>query len=82
MICYRCKNVHVCPTFQGLYNASKNFSINDCKYFKEEPSCKYKKIAENDDLMHIIYDYFLGQVEIDVTDEEVVKVIKRELINL
>lgn len=82
MICYRCKKVHDCPTFQTLYNASKDFSINDCKYFYEELSCKYKKLAENDNLMHLIYDYFLGQLEVDVAEEEVVRVIKRELLNL
>ena len=82
MICYRCKRVHICPMFQRLYNASKDFSINDCKDFDEELSCKYKKLAENDDLMHLIYDYFLGQLEVDVAEEEVVRAIKRELLNL
>ena len=82
MICYRCKNIHKCASFQTLYDTSKDFSINDCKHFDEELSCKYKKIAENDDLMHLIYDYFLGQVEVDATEEEVVRVIKRELLKL
>lgn len=82
MICYRCKRGRICPLFQRLYNASKDFSINDCKDFDEELSCKYKKIAENDDLMHLIYDYFLGQVEVNATEEEVVRVIKRELLGL
>ena len=82
MICYRCKNVHSCLTFQTLYDASKDFFINDCKNFDEALSCKYKKLAENDNLMHLIYDYFLGQVEVDATEEEVVKVIKRELLAL
>lgn len=82
MICYRCKRVHICPIFQRLYNASKDFSINDCKNFDEELSCKYKKLAENDDLMHLIYDYFLGQVEVDATEEEVVRVIKKALLEL
>lgn len=82
MICYRCKKIYTCPTFQRLYDTSKDFSINDCKYFDEELSCKYKKIAENDELMHLIYDYFLGQVEVDATQEEVVRVIKRALLDL
>ena len=82
MICYRCKNIHSCPLFQRLYNISKDFSINDCQGFDEALSCKYKKIAENDDLMHLIYDYFLGQVEVDATEEEVVRVIKRALLEL
>lgn len=82
MICYRCKKAHTCPVLQRLYDTSKDFSINDCKNFDEEPSCKYKKIAENDNLMHLIYDYFLGQVEVDATEEEVVRVIKKALLGL
>ncbi|MBO5828812.1 MAG: hypothetical protein J6R59_10245 [Paludibacteraceae bacterium] len=82
MICYRCKKIHDCTAFQTLYNTSKDFSVNDCKHFDEELSSKYKKLAENDNLMHLIYDYFLGQVEVDATEEEVVRVIKNALLNL
>ena len=82
MICYRCKNVHVCSAFQTLCDVSKDFSINDCKHFDEALECKYKKLADNDDLMHLIYDYFLDKLEIDVAEEEVVRVIRRELLKL
>ena len=82
MICYHCENVKYCPTYKMLYGKSKDFSINECKDFNEVSKYKYRHIAENDELMHLIYDYFLGQVEVDATEEEEVRVIKRELLNL
>ena len=82
MVCYRCKKVRTCSIFQTLYNTSANFSINDCQNFDKETSCKYRKLAENDNLMRLIYDYFLGQLEVAITEEVAVKAIKRELLNL
>ena len=82
MICYYCEKVQSCPTYRKLYNISKDFSINDCKDFDEVSKYKYRHIAEHDELMHLIYDYFLGQVEVDATEEEVVRVIKNALLEL
>ena len=83
MICYRCKNIRTCTVFQALYNMSKDFAINGCDDFDEALELKYKKLAENDELMRLIYDYFLDNLNIyDVSEEEVVRVIKRELLNL
>ena len=82
MICYRCKKVGLCPMFGKLCNISKDFAINDCKEFDEVSKYKYRHIAEHDELMHLIYDYFLGQVEVDASEEEVVRVIKRALLEL
>jgi hypothetical protein len=42
---------------------SKDFCINDCKDFDDASTYKYRKIAENDDLMKLIYDYFTGNVK-------------------
>ena len=82
MICYRCEKVGLCPIYRKLYNISKDFAINDCKEFDEVSKYKYRHIAEHDELMHLIYDYFLGQVEVDASEEEVVRVIKKALLEL
>lgn len=81
MICYKCENVKYCPTYKMLYSKSKDFTINDCEDFDEASKYKYRHIAENDDLMHLIYDYFLGQVEVDATEEEVVRVIRNAMLD-
>lgn len=81
MICYRCKKLIECPTFKTLYSMSKDFNINDCKLYDEISADKYKKIAEHDDLMHLIYDYFTGQVD-GYSDEEAREAIRTAMFNL
>ena len=71
MICYHCQKAKECPTFRTLHTISKDFSINDCKDYDSADSYKYKKIAEKDSLLRLIYDYFTGQVEGEYSDEEV-----------
>ena len=63
MICYHCTKASGCSVFRSLYSISKDFCINDCRDFDDASAYKYKKIAENDDLMRLIYDYFTGNVE-------------------
>lgn len=75
MICYHCQKTRECPIFRKLYTMSKDFSINDCKDYEPVKPYKYKKIAANDALLRLIYDYFTGQVEGGYSDEEVRKVI-------
>lgn len=70
MVCYSCEKVGGCPIFQKLYSVSKDFCINDCKDYVESPECKYKKIAEHDDLMRLIYDYFTYQIDIEELGRE------------
>lgn len=82
MICYRCEKVGLCPIYRKLYSLSTDFSIKNCKDFDEVSKYKYRHIAEHDELMHLIYDYFLGQVEVDASEEEVVRVIKKALLEL
>lgn len=82
MICYRCEKISSCPTFRSLYSMSKNFSINDCRDYDEASQYKYRRIAEHDDLMHLIYDYFTGQVEGGYNDEETRAVITNAMWNL
>ena len=81
MICYRCDRASSCPTFRTLYSMSKDFNINDCRDYDEASQYKYKKIAEHDDLMHLIYDYFTHQVE-KYIDEEIKQAITNALLNL
>ena len=63
MLCYHCDKANSCPTLRTLYSMSKDFCINECRDYNETLKNKYKKIAFNDNLMHLIYDYFTGQLE-------------------
>lgn len=71
MICYHCKKAHGCPTFRKLYSMSKDFSINECRDYDGMSKYTYRKIAENDELMHLIYDYFTGQVDGNFSDDQI-----------
>ena len=79
MNCYSCKKASTCPLLSALYEVSLDFSIKQCKNYEAVPQYEYRKIARHDELMHLIYDYFTGQVEGGFSDEQVVNVIKREL---
>jgi hypothetical protein len=80
MICYHCKNIHSCKTFQTLYDTSKDFSINHCANYEDAPAYKYKRIAEHDELMHVIYDYFTNQiVDVNLSDDEIKDRITRAM---
>lgn len=81
MICFHCSKVKSCEKFRNMYSDFEDFSINKCKDYEDEISYKYKKIAEHDDLMRILYDYFTGQIE-GYTDEQVVSAIKNAMLNL
>ena len=82
MICYHCAQVKDCSKFRRMYSELEDFSVNKCRDYQDAAEYKYKKIAEHDDLMHLIYDYFTEQIEGDFTDEEIVKVIKNALCDL
>ena len=80
MICYHCKNIHSCKTFQTLYDTSKDFSINHCVNYEDAPVYKYKRIAEHDELIHAIYDYFTNQiVDVNLSDDEIKDRITRAM---
>jgi hypothetical protein len=70
MICYTCEKIGECSIFQNLYKISNDFHIDDCKDYIEVSKYKYRKIAEHDDLMALIYDYFTNQVNIEDIGEE------------
>lgn len=74
MLCYHCDKASSCPTFRTLYSMSRDFCINECKDYNQTLRTKYKNIAKNDDLMHLIYDYFTGQLE-GCTEEKAKRVI-------
>lgn len=72
MICYHCKNINGCKTFQILYDTSKDFNINHCINYEDAPTYKYKRIAEHDELMHVLYDYFTNQIaDVNLSDDEI-----------
>ena len=82
MICYSCEKASGCSMFRTLHSVSNDFCINDCKNYEKASRYKYKRIAEHDDLMHLIYDYFTGQIEGDFSDDEVRKVITNAMWDL
>ena len=82
MICYNCKNACDCKTFMSLYSMSKDFSINNCRQYESDSAYKYKRIAEHDELMRLIYDYFTDQIEGEFSDEEIKEVITRTILSL
>ena len=63
MICYSCTKANSCPTFRTLYSMSKDFCINDCRDYDKASAYRYRKIAQNDCLMALIYDYFMDNVQ-------------------
>lgn len=73
MICYKCNQAKNCSVFKKLYNMSNDFSINQCTDYNESNN-KYKKIAMHDELMHLIYDYFTGQL-VGISEKEARKAI-------
>lgn len=74
MICCKCDKVSSCTVFRKLLNMSNEFSINQCVEYNESKNV-YKKIAIHDDLMHLIYDYFTGQLAEGVSEEQAREVI-------
>ncbi|MDD5901727.1 MAG: hypothetical protein PUC73_12630 [Lachnospiraceae bacterium] len=82
MLCYHCKKAEDCATFRNLYSMSTDFAINKCRNYVETEADKYKLIAENDELMKLIYDYFTHQVVGNYTDEEVKQAITSALWSL
>lgn len=83
MKCYNCEKISNCSIFQKLYKISNDFSINNCLEYIEASEFKYRKIAEHDYLMALIYDYFTNQIEEEIanrfSDEEIKEIIKKEM---
>lgn len=83
MLCYSCDKIGECSIFQKLYKISNDFFINDCLEYVGAPELKYRKIAEHDELMALIYDYFTNQIEEEIaskySDEEIRNIIKRNM---
>ena len=63
MLCYKCKRASVCNVFRKLHTISNNFTINDCNDFDDVSKYRYQKIADDDNLMKLIYDYFTDNLE-------------------
>ena len=82
MLCYHCEKASGCPTFRTLHSMSKDFSINECRDHVDVSKYKYRKIAENDDLMRLIYDYFTDQIEGGYSKAQAKSAIKSALWSL
>lgn len=86
MICYKCEKLNSCNILQKLYLISNDFCINNCKEYIEESKFKYRKIAEHDNLMALIYDYFTNQIENEVSnkysDEEIKDILTKAMLEL
>lgn len=80
MICNKCENAAKCEHLR--YAFDNDFTIESCKYFELNKIFKYTKIAENENLMLIIYNYFTEDEELYslYTKEEIENKI-REVIN-
>lgn len=81
MICYHCENAPECNVFRNLYSISEEFSINQCCKYKEPNANKYKKIAQDEYLLKLIYDYFTRQV-IGYSEKEARQAITSAIWNL
>lgn len=84
MICYTCDKIADCSIFQKLYKISNDFFIKNCLEYVEASEFKYRKIAENDKLMHLVYDYFTNQINkeellIECSDEEIKDLITKAM---
>ena len=79
MICYRCEKVYTCDWVR--FANKENFEISKCANFSEIQEFKYKRIAEHDELMKLIYDYFTDRVE-GHSDEETKEVLTRVMMSL
>ena len=82
MICYHCQKVKECSTFRTLCTMSKDFSINDCKDYDLADEYKYRKIANDDNLMRLLYDYYTDQMKVDVPDEVIKQAITTTMLDL
>lgn len=82
MICAKCKNAIICDHIR--YAVNHDFNINNCKNFILNDIYKYIKIAEDEDLLLLIYNYFTDEEELYslYTKEEIEKIIQREIKNL
>lgn len=67
MICCRCQHAYTCSTFRCAFN--EKFSIDGCERFIVAPQYRYTRIADNKELMHLIYDYFTGRIDEGREDE-------------
>lgn len=84
MICYSCEKIGECSIFQKLCKISNDFCINDCMEYIKASEFKYKRIAEHDDLMALIYDYFTNQIDKEelpreYSDEEIKECITKAM---
>ena len=82
MICLHCNKICECHIVQTLYSMSNDFCINNCKNYDEMPGRKYIHIAEHDDLMALVYDYFTGNLKYDINEDEAKEAITRAMWNL
>ncbi len=81
MICYNCTKANECPTFRTLYVISDDFCINKCKDFDAASAYRYRKIAENDGLMALMFDYFMDNIQ-DHSREEAKQAIIHTLMDM
>ena len=81
MLCYHCEKANDCSVLKELCSVSENFSINKCNNFHDSLCYSYMKIAENHDLMRLIYDYFMNLLE-GCSKKDAEEAIVRTLQNL
>lgn len=82
MICAKCKKAITCDHIR--YAINHDFNINSCKNFILDDIYKYVKIAEDENLLLLIYNYFTDEKELYslYTKEEIEEIIRGEIKNL
>lgn len=76
MLCYTCEKAKDCIVYKKLLMISTDFSVKECKTYISSSARKYKKIAENDDLMRLIYDYFLDDVQGGILEKKLRRLLR------
>lgn len=86
MVCYSCNKSNNCSVLKNLRSLSNDFAINKCKEYAALKD-RYKKMAEHDKLMRLIYDYFTAQIEYgngvdDISKEDIERYITSVILDL
>lgn len=79
MICYSCQHAYDCDWIR--FACSEGFEIGNCLNFSAMLEYRYKRIATNEALLKLIYDYFTDNIN-SHSKEEAYEAITRAIKNL
>ena len=67
MICLTCKRVFSCSLGQSAIDCGA--TITNCKTFIAQERYRHLNIAKNEELLCLIYDYFLENIDEEIVAE-------------